>query len=80
MKMTVLMSSLLFAGSLVISAFLLRPQPTPPYELWNGKFCDYLINRQTGSVWRYYEFVIIGESLCENSWNIFRLLGEGCHN
>ena len=29
---------------------------------------------------RNYEFVIISEPLCENSWNIFRLLGEGCYN
>ena len=54
MKTAILTSSFLLAGSLVISAWLLHPRPTPLYELQSGKFCDYLINHQTGSVWRYY--------------------------
>jgi hypothetical protein len=54
MKTVTIIGSFLLAGSLVISAWLLRPRPTPLYELHSGKFCDYLINHQTGTVWRYY--------------------------
>ena len=25
------------------------------YSMWQGKFADYLINKQTGEIWRYYK-------------------------
>ncbi|MBU6410112.1 MAG: hypothetical protein KGR98_06975 [Verrucomicrobia bacterium] len=65
----------MFLGACIVIAALIFTHPprrelkTEPYELWRGQFCDYLLNKQTGAVWRYYRNT--------NPTNEEQIIGEG---